>query len=100
MSSHKGKAEPVVIHEIYDTDPPEIQEKKAATAHRFQEAWHLFQQQSFPQAQGLFEECAAQNPLDPAIQVYLDRCAQMIRQGVDAAWTGVFKFETKDGRSP
>ena len=77
----KGKEEWVVIHEVFDGDPPEVQQKKQETFPLFREAWQLFQEQSFQKAEALFQQCAAHHPTDPVIQVYLERCRSKIKLG-------------------
>ena len=46
----KGKAEPVLIHEVLDAEAPEELELKLASLDAFNKGWELYQNQQFERA--------------------------------------------------
>ncbi|MBF0287777.1 MAG: CHASE2 domain-containing protein [SAR324 cluster bacterium] len=79
----KGKTEPVSIYEVYNADPPELQDLKAACAPLFEKAWNAYQEEKFKEAKALFQQCYQKNPNDRVLQVYLARCQRMLSIGRD-----------------
>lgn len=69
----KGKTKPVVVHEIFNADPPEVKEAKQATRPRFDEAIALYHSNQFTTARKIFREIYALNPKDRVVQHYLNR---------------------------
>lgn len=74
-----GKTAPVVIHEIFNTSPGELQKKKEATAPSFEEAWRLYQNQEFQKASELFQKCLDIFPEDKALQIHHKRCQEALQ---------------------
>lgn len=76
----KGKSDLVTIHEVFESDKPEVKEGKLATLTMFAEALYWYSSSKHIEAAQLFYECLKQNPLDQVAQNYLDRCQNL--QGV------------------
>ncbi|NEP14377.1 MAG: response regulator [Symploca sp. SIO2C1] len=72
----KGKSQLVTVYEVFDADEPRIKEGKLVTKSAFEEAWLLYNQQSFRKAAQLFADCLQQNPGDNVAQIYLERCQE------------------------
>ncbi len=75
----KGKSKAVSIFEVFDADPPETYEGKAATRTLFEEALVLYHWQKLRDAERLFAQCLRRNPTDRAAQIYQQRCTQPAR---------------------
>jgi class 3 adenylate cyclase len=73
----KGKSDLVTIHEVFETDKPEVKEGKLATLTTFAEALYWYSASKHMEAAQLFSECLQQNPLDQVAQNYLDRCQEI-----------------------
>lgn len=69
----KGKTKPVVVHEIFNADPPDVKEAKQATRSSFDEAIALYHSNQFTAARKIFREIYALNPKDQVVQHYLNR---------------------------
>jgi len=70
----KGKDNPLPIYEVFDTDPPELRNKKQKTLELFQEAIAQYQLKRIDKSMDLFEKCIKLNPQDQPAKVYLKRC--------------------------
>jgi class 3 adenylate cyclase/FixJ family two-component response regulator len=70
----KGKSDLVTIHEVFETDKPEVKEGKLATLPMFAEALYWYSLNKQIEAAQLFDECLQKNPLDQVAQNYLERC--------------------------
>jgi len=73
----KGKSDLVTIHEVFDTDSPELKEGKLITLPVFLEGLYNYSAGKHKEAAQLFAECLQQNPLDQVAQNYLERCQEM-----------------------
>lgn len=91
----KGKTEAISVYEVYDTDLPEIQEKKRKTAKTFEEAWHLYQNKEFQKAESLFQECINENQEDNAAQVFVNWCSQLKQIDHEIDWDGIMHADMK-----
>jgi len=92
----KGKAEPVLIHEVLDAEAPEERGARLATLDAFNSGWTLYQNQQFERAKTQFQKCLDQAPGDPVAELYVGRCESLLSGGWDAeAWDGVNRMDTK-----
>jgi class 3 adenylate cyclase len=73
----KGKSDLVTIHEVFETDRPEVKEGKLTTLPMFIEAIYNYGANKPQEAAQLFAECLRLNPMDRVAQNYLDRCQEM-----------------------
>jgi adenylate cyclase len=72
----KGKSERISVFEVFDANPPEIREAKAATKTKFEQGLVLFHQNAFSEATRYLNACLHLNPEDSVAQIYLKRCQQ------------------------
>ena len=92
----KGKAEPVLIHEVLDAEAPEERGARLATLDAFNSGWTLYQNQQFERAKTQFQACLDQASGDPVAELYVGRCESLLSGGWDAeAWDGVNRMDTK-----
>lgn len=78
----KGKAQPQSVYEVFDTDPVNVKEGKAATRRLFEEALAHYHLKHIDRAKEMLQECLRRTPLDNPAQVYLDRCEKFIQTGI------------------
>ena len=92
----KGKAEPVLIHEVLDAEAPEERDGKLVTLEAFNSGWELYQNQQFEKAKAKFQECLKQAPGDTVADLYVERCEALLSNGWDAeTWDGINRMDTK-----
>jgi class 3 adenylate cyclase len=85
----KGKQETVVIYEVYDTNAPDIIEKKNQTLSRFKQALAHYRSGEFNEAIIFFQQCQAKCPEDNVPTIYIRRCNTLLRVPPGANWAGV-----------
>lgn len=91
----KGKKEPVSIFEILDGEPEAVLAMRERTRADFEAGIVLYYERKFAEASEKFNNALRQNPEDGVIQLYLQRAAHFMVQGVPPDWCGV--EELKDG---
>jgi adenylate cyclase len=105
----KGRGEPVRIHEVFDHEPPVVQEAKLRWASRTTQAWDLYAAGLFSEAIRLYEEIRREmgphllepeRCMDPSIDFFLDRAHGLERRSRENPllldeWSGVHGFEAK-----
>jgi len=85
----KGKQETVVIYEVYDTNAPDIIDKKNQTLSQFKQALTHYKTGEFNEAIILFQQCQAKCPEDNVLTIYIRRCNTLLRVPPGANWAGV-----------
>lgn len=90
-----GRSDPVVIYELLDCDPAESRDAKLATADSFTRALELYRKGDFAVAIGAFAEVMAQNADDPVAQLFVQRCAELVRAAPPPGWDGTTKLDEK-----
>lgn len=70
----KGRDQPVVIYEVFESDPPLVREKKKDSLEFFDEGLGLYHRQKFSEALEIFQECLKIFPQDIIALDYLKRC--------------------------
>jgi len=85
----KGKQNTVVLYEAFDTDTPEIIEKKKEALPIFHKALNNYKAGEFEQAMELFEQCIKICPEDHIPSIYIKRSNTMLRVPPGPNWTGV-----------
>ncbi len=70
----KGKTRPVSIYEVYDTDFPEVIEKKDSCKETMQKAIQLFHDRKPQEAFDILIHLQGLYPEDTLIQLYVERC--------------------------
>ena len=85
----KGKKDPVSVHEVFDSDPPEIIELKEQTKNDFEQGLRLYYDRKFSEASVQFNRVLEKHAEDRAARIYLKRSANYMVNGVPDDWTGV-----------
>ncbi|MGL5192681.1 MAG: ATP-binding protein [Chroococcales cyanobacterium] len=85
----KGKQQPVGVVEIFNADPPEIQNLKTLTQADFAQGIILYQQKQFARAGENFTKILEMNPQDKPAAFYLKRCNLYNSQGIPDSCYGV-----------
>ena len=85
----KGKQQPVGVVEIFNADPPEIQDLKTLTQADFAQGIILYQQKQFASAGKNFTKILELNPQDKPAAFYLKRCNLYNSQGIPESCYGV-----------
>lgn len=91
----KGKNLPVAIFELYDGDPPALQQLKIQTQTDFEQARIYYAEANFTKAKLLFNQILNLNPQDQAASLYLERCHNYQKHGVPKGWQGVETLNEK-----
>lgn len=91
----KGKVEPLNLYEVLDGDTPPVRAAKLANRERVQLAQEHYRKKEFAHALILFEQCRAEQPLDPLPKLMSDRCKALLTQGVPLDWDGVYHLTHK-----
>lgn len=85
----KGKKDPVSVHEVFDSDPPEVIDLKELTKDVFEQGLCLYYDRKFSEASVKFNQVLEKHPEDRAARIYLKRSANYMVNGVPEDWTGV-----------
>jgi len=85
----KGKQKTVVLYEAFDTDLPEIIEKKNEALPIFDKALNNYKAGKFEKAMEQFEQCRKICPEDHIPSIYIKRSNTMLRVPPGPNWTGV-----------
>lgn len=89
-----GTSEPVTLLEVIDADV-RGGEAKRGVAGIHAEAVHHYYERRFAEALVAFEAAQKQLPDDRVTQKFIERCRQFTRDGVNDAWDGVIRMQTK-----
>jgi len=89
-----GRSDPVVIYELLDCDPPESRDAKLAAADSFARALDLYRRGDFAVAIGAFAEVLGRNADDPVAQLFVQRCAELVR-AAPPGWDGTTRLDEK-----
>lgn len=92
----KGKKDPVVIYEIFDTDLPDIIELKEQTNPDIAMGIIHYKTRNFKEAYELFRKAYHVYPEDRLVRIYLKRCKFFIENPPPDDWIGVVRFEKKE----
>ena len=90
-----GRQEPIIIYEIFNGDPENVQIMKLAMKKDLEQAIALYQVMEFEKAKQLFKQYLAQFPNDTPAQLYLKRCERYMAEGVPGDWDGTFVLYEK-----
>jgi len=91
----KGRKDTVMIHEIFDADPPAVRERKKAITPGFLAALKNYYARDLARADKQFRELKRQSPNDKILDIYIVRCARLRRGGYPEGWTGVESITMK-----
>ncbi len=90
----KGKHEPVAIYEPLG-EPASLSPDVREEAERWHQALACFRARDWEAAAALLGALADRRPHCRLYALYLDRIAQLGREGVDPGWDGVYTFDSK-----
>ena len=93
--SVKGKNRPDSIFEIFNTNKPDIRDKKQQIFKPYHEALMNYFSQDWDEAINLFKECLKIYPQDIISQMYLGRCMKFKNEPPGKDWNGVQKLTEK-----
>jgi len=91
----KGRTETVMIHEVFDPDPPAIRERKAGTKQDLLTAITAYYARDIGGAFARFQALKRHSPADRIIDIYLVRCKRLLASGIPENWTGVESITLK-----
>ncbi len=91
----RGRKEPVLIYELYDWELPEEIERRHGLRPQLTEALNHYYGKDFLACFRQLRLLQEKNPEDPIIDLYLRRCAVLIRKGVPEGWQGVEVIDLK-----
>ncbi|MBP0020453.1 MAG: ammonium transporter [Cyanobacteria bacterium SBLK] len=74
----KGMSQPISVLEVFDADPPDIQEKKRSTKNLFEQALLQYFLEDYEKAIELLKTCLKFFPQDRVVHIYLERCQQKL----------------------
>lgn len=69
----KGKADPISVYEVFDTDPPELLKLKLANKKLFEKAMYHLHFGEVNDGYDLLQQYASENPLDTVAQIHIQR---------------------------
>ena len=85
----KGKSDPVVIYELFDTDPPRIRDKKQKMVPELTAALVFYKMGAFERCLEALKRCAAVFDEDPIVHIYRERCERLMAAPPSEKWDGV-----------
>jgi class 3 adenylate cyclase len=90
-----GRTTPVTLYESLAAESPRVRDGRSQTLARYTEGLEAFYGRRFADAVGCFEACVAACDDDRPAAILLARARTLLRDGCDAAWTGVEALEKK-----
>ncbi len=91
----KGKKQPVKVYEVIAGNKSETVALKTATQENFEQGLSYYHAKQFTRASVYFKKVLKTNPLDKTAQLYLERSAQFMVEGVPDNWEGVEMMDSK-----
>lgn len=91
----RGKKESVYIFEILDGLTDRAKELRISTRQAFGDGLDAYKAKEFQKAKSIFESILEKNPNDQAVQLYVSRCSENMRNGIPDNWDGVEVINTK-----
>ncbi|MCG3191042.1 MAG: Sensor histidine kinase RcsC [Thermoanaerobaculia bacterium] len=91
----RGRASAVDVFDVYAGDREDVAEAKEKTRADFEQALACYLAGRMRDAMPLFQSVLARDGNDRAARMYLERSAQLERNGIPEGWTGVEAMDTK-----
>jgi class 3 adenylate cyclase/HAMP domain-containing protein len=91
----RGRKETVLIYEVYDWEPLGRIELRNSLKTDWSEAMKLYYGRDFLSTFRLLRKMREKDPADRVVELYLRRCASLIRRGVPPGWEGVEVIDQK-----
>jgi adenylate cyclase len=85
----KGKTKPLRIYSVVSRKDAAIEPQMTAYLEAYNLAHVSYSAGNFPEALSEFEKCVQHAPDDALLQVYIERCKELMERPVEGAWTGV-----------
>lgn len=80
---------------MLDCDPPATCQLKLEGAAAFARGLELYRKGAFAVAIGVFAEVLGRHPDDVVAELYVQRCAELVRKTPSASWNGITVLEQK-----
>lgn len=91
----KGKTQPIVLYEVYDTDPEEIAALKEKSSPYISGGVSLFRDKQFEEARKLFREALLIYQADSVARVYYKLSEKFMNTSVPENWKGAIEVFRK-----
>ena len=91
----RGRKEAVLIYEVYDWETPQRMELRRSLKAEWSQATNLYYGREFLPAFRLLRALYEKDPQDRIVELYLRRCAALIKRGVPKGWEGVEVIDAK-----
>jgi len=91
----KGKRNSVNIFEILDGENTDIKKHKLSTNDTFKKAIQEYRNGNIQIALDLFSEIKKISSKDKVIDIYMDRCKNLMKNGIPEDWDGVYNITSK-----
>ncbi|MCK4777359.1 MAG: adenylate/guanylate cyclase domain-containing protein, partial [Actinomycetia bacterium] len=91
----KGKNDPVVIYEVFDSDPENIKQMKNLTKADLMLGLIHYKMRNFTDAINFFKSASALFPDDPVTNIYITRCENYIKNPPPEDWKGAVRLLRK-----
>ena len=90
----KGRSTPVKIYEVIDAHLEQEQVARLSNLAEVERGIELYRLGQIKAALMAFREAQEINAEDPLPAIYLDRCAELIQEGITEEWSGVYNHTT------
>lgn len=91
----KGRNAPVTIYEVIDAHPLDIQESRRASLQLSEDAFQAYRDGRFEASREGFSRVLRLSPEDRVPKLFIERCDQLLREPLDAEWSGVYTHTSK-----
>jgi two-component system, sensor histidine kinase ChiS len=91
----KGKSKPVELYEIFNNDPPEIQELKRKSGSSIRRGLTQRRRKEWDKAQAAFEKALSIYPEDQTAKLHIERCQQLMQMDLPDNWDGAIQLDQK-----
>jgi len=91
----KGKRNSVNIFEILDGEKPDIIKAKLSNNSTYKEALQEYRNGNIKNALNLFVDIQKNSQNDKVIDIYVDRCNNLLKNGLPDDWDGVYRHDKK-----
>jgi adenylate cyclase len=85
----RGVEEPVAIYEVFDADTIDQRDLKTRQKFQFQNGVMEYRRGNFDSSMHIFMNCLHENPADIPLQIYVNRCRNLLSQPPGAPWMGI-----------
>jgi len=92
----KGRSEPITLIEILDEKTTKNFSQKITTKSRLVKAITLYREKSTEAALAVFKELSQESEKrDNVFEIYIERCNNLLSEGMPNSWSGIEKLENK-----